>query len=78
VERTLLVVSLAWAGLLACAAPTLPEIPPSHPASPLAAEAALAPASEALAPPEATARTPDGVADGKQRPSEHHGAHHGH
>ena len=77
-ERTFLVASIAWAGLLACAAPPLPEIPDGHPASPLAAEAALAPASEVLAPSDATARTPGVITDGAAQPPEHHGAHHGH
>ncbi len=79
-ERTFVVavVSLAVAGLVACATPPLPEIPPTHPASPLAAEAALAPVSDSLAiEPESRSET-DGDRESAPAPSTDHGMHHGH
>ena len=58
---------LLGAGVLltSCAVTPLPDLPPSHPASPLGAEAAVWRASDSLAPDAATRRTDSLLAPAK-------------
>lgn len=76
-HRTYAFVVLILAFSIACAAPSLTPIPPSHPASPSAPEAVLVPASNALAP-EAEEEAPQVGRDASPAPSGEHGGHHGH
>ena len=75
-HRTFVVAAFALATSIACATPSLPEIDSRHPASPLAPEAALVPASSALA--EEPSPEPEDDRAAEPTPSGQHGAHHGH
>jgi hypothetical protein len=76
-HRTSAFVVLILAASIACAAPSLAPIPPSHPASPSAPEALLVPATNALAQgPEG--EEPQAGREATPTPSGQHGGHHGH
>lgn len=70
---------VAVAAATGCAAPPLPALGPDDPASPLAREASLAPASSALAledaPEQATPQADAPESGSGAAPGEHHGHH---